>query len=263
MSSKVFEKIIEVTSQSLNREAISYLKTRGISKDTAIKWKIGFLKSEQLLIDNFSEDEINFLYEKGILLRRINKSPLSQYITFPMIDQYNNIVGLSGRPPLPNDQVKKLGLKKYWHSRFDKRKFLFGLNNAIESVREKDEIIIVEGQFDTITTSQAGLANVVSTCGTALTDEQIILLSRYASKLFIVFDNDTAGQNAFEQLKKYNKTKTDLIPVILPDSTDQNGSIKEDPDSYIKKFGISAFEQIIQAAKKNYYDSTIKIKKIL
>lgn len=245
-------KIIDLTTQSLSRDVILYLKSRGISKETAQKWKIGFLRDECQLLDILTPDELDLVYDKGILLRRINKSPLHQYITFPMIDQYGQIIGISGRPPLANEEVKRLGLKKYWHSKFDKRKFLFGLNHAIQTTREKDEIIVVEGQFDTITTSQAGILNVVSTCGTALTEEQISLLSRYASKLIIIFDNDTAGRTAFEQLKKYNKTKTNLIPVSLPDLIEEDKIIKQDPDSYIRKYGTDCFLKIIQEAKSSH-----------
>ena len=246
------DKIIHYSIQSLSKEAISYLKMRGLSKETVLKWKIGYIKNDQDFLEISNEQELQVLYDKGILLRRINRSPLNHYISFPMIDQYGDTIGVSGRPPLSNEEVKRLGLKKYWHSRFDKRKFLFGLNFALEPARELDEIIVVEGQFDTITASQAGILNIVSTCGTALTDDQIILLSRYASKVFVVFDNDEAGQQAFQQLKKHNKTKTALIPVSLPDSQQDGRTVKEDPDSFIKKFGANTFKQILEEAKLKY-----------
>lgn len=240
----ILEEMLMITRKSLNKEAISYLKSRGISKETAMKWEVGFLPSDQILLDLEGDREI--LYQRGILLRRVDKSPLDQYITFPMRDQYRRIVGFSGRPPLSNSEVKQRGLKKYWHSRFDKRKFLFGLDKAISSIRKEGYVIICEGQFDTITCSQAGIENIVSTCGTALTDEQIILLSRYTNKIYVVFDSDEAGRNAIEQLKKHQRSDLEFKAAHLPDSVDEhNNTLKEDPDSYIRKFGKEAFLKAI------------------
>lgn len=240
---QVLDKLLTLTQKNLNKETVRYLKSRGITKETAIKWKIGYLPSQSLLLDL---EEIEPLYETGILLRKINKSPLHEYVTFPMYNQYGEIIGFSGRPPLDNDEVKKRGLKKYWHSKFAKRSFLFGLNFAIESARELNYIVVTEGQFDSIICSQNGIENVVSTCGTALTQQQVILLSRYVDKAYVVFDTDEAGKRAFDQLKKHSNEKIELIPVYLPDSTDDEGNlIKEDPDSYIRKFGKEEFLKCI------------------
>jgi len=233
------EELLKITQQSLTKDAISYLKSRQISKETALKWKIGFLPSEKEIL-NIESDKLD-LYEKGILLNRINKSPLSGYITFPLYNQYNELIGFSGRPPISNDEVKKRGLKKYWHSRHDKRRFLFGLGHAIAKSRELGYIIIAEGQFDSIIASQSGVENIVSTCGTALTEDQVILLSRYVDTAYIVFDNDNAGKEAFKQLEKHNRDGIRLIPVFLPDSEDG----KEDPDSYIRKYGKDKFLECV------------------
>ena len=138
----ILDEILITTRRSLNREVVSYLKSRGITKETAIKWEIGFLSSDQCLLELEGDREV--LYQKGILLRRVDRSPLDQYITFPMRDQYGRIIGFSGRPPLPNSEVKLRGLKKYWHSRFDKRKFLFGLDKAIPSIRKEGYVVICE-----------------------------------------------------------------------------------------------------------------------
>lgn len=240
--------MLKLTMSSLSKDVILYLKSRGISKESAIKWKMGYLSSDSLLAQ-FEDKES--LYEKGILLRKIDKSPLNEYVTFPLFNQYNELIGFSGRPPISNEEVKKRGLKKYWHSRLDKRRFLFGLNHAVVKARELNYMIIGEGQFDTIIAHQNGIENMVSTCGTALTEDQVILLSRYVDRAYIVFDNDDAGKEAFEQLKKYKKQNLILIPVTLPDSiSDLGAPQKEDPDSYIRKFGKDKFLECVLSAEK-------------
>lgn len=246
---QIFQNLLALTQKSLNKTTVNYLKARGITKETAARWEIGYLPSESLLLD--LEGDKESLYEIGVLLRKINKSPLNEYITFPMYNQYNEIIGFSGRPPTSNEEVKRRGLKKYWHSKFAKRNFLFGLNQAIDTARELNYIIVSEGQFDSIICSQNGIDNVVSTCGTALTQQQVILLSRYVDKAYIVFDNDEAGQNAFKQLKKHSNEKVELIPVYLPDSKDEEGNaIKEDPDSYIRTYGKEEFLKCVLTSKK-------------
>jgi DNA primase len=246
----MLEEMLRITTKALSKEAISYLKSRGISKESAVKWKMGYLSSDALLA-NLEEKEL--LYEKGILLRKINKSPLNQYITFPLFNQYNELIGFSGRPPISNEEVKQRGLKKYWHSRLDKKRFLFGLNHAIAKARELNYLIVGEGQFDTIIAHQSGIENMVSTCGTALTEDQVIIISRYVDRVYIVFDNDTAGQEAFEQLEKYKKYNLELIPVTLPDSVDSSGNVqKEDPDSFIRKYGGERFLECVLSTKEGY-----------
>lgn len=236
---QILHNLLKITRKNLNQEVASYLKARGITKQTAMEWEIGYLPSEEVLLDLEGNREV--LYKTGILLREIHRSPLKEYITFPMYNQYNELIGLSGRPPLDNKIVKERGLKKYWHSIFDKKSFLFGLNKAIPSARELNYIIVAEGQFDTIIATQYGINNIVSTCGTALTERQIILLSRYVDKAYIVFDNDEAGKRAFDQLKKHQIESIELIPIFLPDSSEG----KEDPDSFIRKHGKEKFLQYV------------------
>lgn len=236
----ILHNLLKMTQKNLNKDVISYLKSRNITKQTALKWGIGYLPSERELINLDGDKEL--LYKCGLLIPNINKTPLRQYITFPMYNQYSEIIGFSGRPPLSNDKVKEKGLKKYWHSIFDKRNFLYGLNFAIPSARELGYIIVTEGQFDAIIPSQAGITNIVSTCGTALTENQIILLSRYVNKVYIVFDNDEAGIRGFDQLQKHQREGIDLIPVFLPDSDGE----KSDPDSFVRKYGKDKFLEILE-----------------
>lgn len=243
---EILQNLLKKTRKLINKQTVEYLRSRGITKQSAIKWQIGYLNSESTILE--LEGDHLPLYQTGLLIKKIDKSPLTRYITFPMYDQYNNIIGFSGRPPLSNQVVKQRGLKKYWHSRFNKRKFLFGLNHAIQTAREKNYFIVGEGQFDTIIAHQNNITNMVSTCGTALTEDQVIMLSRYAEKAFVVFDNDEAGVKAKSQLEKYQDSEIKLIPVTLPDTDGE----KQDPDSYIRKFGAQSFLDRLTEAEVDF-----------
>jgi DNA primase len=236
------ENLLKITRLGLknNQQAKEYLKSRGINKESINTWKIGYLESLEDLRVLDKED----LKAHGLLIETKSGkyySPLVGYITFPLFNQYDKLIGFSGRPPLENSIVKEKGLRKYWHTKIDKRNFLFGLNLAKREIQKVDEVIVVEGQFDSITAVQYGIKNIVSTQGTALTENQVILLERYAKKAYVLFDTDEAGTKAIEQLAKYTSRQVELIPRFLPDET-----VKQDPDSYIKQYGKEAFLRIIQ-----------------
>jgi len=241
----ILHKLLDLTKNNKSEEAKSYLTARDISSETSQKWEIGFL-SDQKQLETLDSD-LDVLYDTKLLVRKIHYSPLHQYITFPMYDQYNKLIGFSGRPPLSNEEVKIRNLKKYWHSVFEKRRFLFGLNFALQSIREKGYAIVGEGQFDTITAHQAGIQNVVSTCGTALTSFHVALLARYADTVYVVFDNDEHGIKAFDKLQKYAKQGISLIPCILP----SQDNCKEDIDSFIRKYGAAHFLEIVMSCKSS------------
>lgn len=238
------EKLLKITRLGLknNQLAKDYLRQRGINKDSINLWKIGYLDSVESLLSLNIED----LKAQGLLIELNRKptkyiSPLAGYITFPLYNQYNELIGFSGRPPLDNAVVKERGMRKYWHTKIDKKNFLFGLNLAKREVQELESIIVVEGQFDSITAVQSGIKNIVSTQGTALTENQVILLERYAKKAYVLFDTDEAGTKAIEQLSKYSNRQVGLIPRRLPDIEGK----KQDPDSYIKEYGKEAFLKIV------------------
>jgi DNA primase len=243
---QMMQSVLKYSRKSLSSAAISYLKSRGITKQVALDWEIGFIPSNEFF-DNLQGDR-EALYHTGLLIRKMNLSPLKGYITFPLYNQYDQLIGFSGRPPISNEQVKLQNMKKYWHTIIDKRNFLFGFNKAKVPALEQGYIIIAEGQFDTITAHQFGIQNIVSTCGTALTENQIILISRYTDKAYVVFDNDEAGRRAFSQLQKHNIEGIKLIPVILPDSSD---GAKEDPDSFIRKYGKDKFLECLLGGDSN------------
>lgn len=130
---------------------------------------------------------------------------------------------------------------------YHKSDILFGLNHSRHAIEKLQEVIVVEGYFDLISLYQAGIQNVVAVSGTALTEQHARLLSRYAKKVYLVFDGDNAGQNAAR------KSLETLLPVglsirvlVLPD--------EYDPDEYVQEKGTQAFRDLLLQKSKDFLD---------
>src|SRR3989339_455921 len=116
-------------------------------------------------------------------------------VMFPLRDVRGQILGFAGR--LLDPEIKEA---KYINSPetpvYHKTKNLFGIFENREDIRKKGEAVLVEGEFDCISSWQAGVRNVVAVKGTALTSDQVKLIRRYARKVVVCLDSDSAGQEA-------------------------------------------------------------------
>ncbi len=208
----------------VNSEALNYLKNRGITEDVIDEWQIGyapeswddlflFLKSK-----GFREPEI-FLSGMVIKKEGVNRfyNRFRRRIMFPINDINGNPVGFSARIiPGGDEQQDKIG--KYINSPqtliYDKSKILFGLDKAKKEIKNKNQVIIVEGQMDVITAHQHGFKNVIAQSGTALTREQVGLIKRYTTNLLFALDSDQAGQSAISRddmvVKSFDYVETEI-----------------------------------------------------
>ena len=119
-----------------------------------------------------------------------------------------------------------------------KGRILYGLSHAKDEIRKLDKAIIVEGYMDLISLFQNGIKNVVAVSGTALTDEQVQLLSRYTKNVVLLFDADTAGIKAsMRSIEILLKRDMDIKIASVPAG--------EDPDSFVNKYGKERFDEII------------------
>lgn len=118
-------------------------------------------------------------------------------VIFPILDLRGKVAGFGGRLLGDGDGPKYLNSVESFL--FHKSKLAFGLYQAQKHIREKDEIILVEGYFDVLALVAAGFQNVVSTCGTALTSEHLQLFRRFGSRIIVLFDGDKAGIAATER----------------------------------------------------------------
>jgi len=182
-----------------NRFALNYLLKRGFKKSIIDTFYLGYAPSSQDFL-NFCDDKKipkDKLKELGLILPSQRKEGYYAYfrsrIIFPIFTSAGKICGFGAR-------VLDESLPKYLNSPqsplFDKGENLYGLNLAKQSIREEKEVILVEGYTDVISVYQEGIRNVVASLGTSLTPSQAKLLKRYANKVYVAYDEDSAGESA-------------------------------------------------------------------
>ena len=162
-------------------------------------------------------------------------------IIFPIFSPNGRVVAFGGRV-LDKDAAKAKYLNSPESSIYTKGRILYGLSFAKDDIRKLDKAILVEGYMDLISLHQAGIKNVVAVSGTALTEEQVQLLSRYTKNVVLLFDADTAGIKAsMRSIELLLKRDMEVKIASLPSG--------EDPDSYVNNFGRESFEEVIKKAQ--------------
>lgn len=162
-------------------------------------------------------------------------------LIFPLFSPNGRVIGFAGRILEPIDTAAKY-LNSPESKIYFKGRTLYGLSFAKEDIRKNEQAIIVEGYMDLISLYQAGIKNVVAVSGTALTDEQAQLLSRFTKNVVLIFDADSAGIKAsMRSIEILLKQGFDVRIAALPEG--------EDPDSYVHKYGTDKFKEIIRDAK--------------
>lgn len=243
-----------------NKEALGYLKNRGLEDKTIKDFRIGFAildwrrLYDYLRSKNFTDIEI----EKAGLAKRPDDKMKGMYdrfrgrIMFPICDTSGRVIAFSGR--IHEDDGKSA---KYLNSPdtpiFKKSSVLYGVDKAKNSIRKNDFSIIVEGQFDLILSHQAGFRNTVATSGTALVDSDksedntinnLGVISRLSQNVVFIFDSDKAGFNASIR----------ATPVAMALFSDMNVKASEvgegkDPADLIKEKGPDAWREVIRNSK--------------
>lgn len=183
-------------------------------------------------------------------------------IIFPLTDHRGNIVGFSGRALSDSDIPKYINTKDtiVYH----KGSLFFGMDTARDEIKKKDQAIIVEGEFDAIACWEAGIKNVVAIKGTALTETQANLLSRFTNKVTLCLDQDEAGYEATKRslanLEKFNLTTT----VVVLSDKDPDEAIKKSLPLFKKALNeeINVYDYIIEKTLLNFDKSAEGKKKI-
>lgn len=181
------------------QNAREYIARRGITAETCETFQIGYAPAQGEFLhnllskQNYSDDLLleSGLFQKGDL----SKGFFRDRIMFPIRTWQGNCVAFSGR-----DMSGYSEAPKYKNSPetmlYSKRNVLFGFYESLPALKEKKQLIICEGNFDVISLHQAGLNYSCATCGTALTPEHIKMIKRYCDKIYLLFDSDSAGQEA-------------------------------------------------------------------
>ena len=207
--------------------ARDYLAARGLDETVLRRFRAGYAPSawDRVLLASrrggFSEKE---LYDAG-LVQRSSDQPGRVYdrfrsrITFPLCDRRGRVLGFGARAMRAEDPAKYLNSPE--GEVFHKREQLFGLHLARGAAARAGSVVLCEGYTDVIAMHQAGIENTVGLMGTALTDEQLGLLSQLAPKVILALDADGAGQAAMLKAASVAASKRlELLVVALPAGSD-------------------------------------------
>ncbi|HIF9197620.1 TPA: DNA primase [Photobacterium damselae] len=227
--------------------AIDYLKGRGLSGEIVKKFAIGYVPDQWDLVRNrYGRDEASqqALVDMGMLIENDNGRRYDRFrgrVMFPILDRRGRVIGFGGR-------VLGDGTPKYLNSPetpiFHKGRELYGLHQVLETHREPERILVVEGYMDVVALAQFGVDYAVASLGTSTTSEHIQTLFRQTSTVVCCYDGDRAGREAawraMEQALPYLLDGRELKFMFLPDG--------EDPDTYIRQYGKEEFENQVSSA---------------
>jgi DNA primase len=218
------------------RPARDYLRHRGLSGDIARQFKIGWAPDDWDQLSRSLGAPPDMMQDVGLSFRnRRNKMQDSfrARVMFPILSESGEALAFGGRI-LPGSEDPA----KYKNSSetpiYMKSKTLYGLNWAKADVAKHDQVIVCEGYTDVIGFHRAGIPRAVATCGTALTEEHVRLLKRYASKVVLSFDADAAGQGAAERFYEWEeKHKVEVLVARLPDGKDPGDLASSQPEALV------------------------------
>ena len=237
---------------------LSYFQERGFKETTLRKFRLGYCPSGW---DKFTTEALKQGYKAEALLqaglsRQSEKSGklydfYHDRVIFPIHNKSGKIVGFGGRV-----LQKDFKGMKYVNTPEDliyhKRENLYGFYFAKNAIKKADSVYLVEGYTDVLSMQEAGVENVVAASGTALTDEQIKLISLYTKNIVLVNDGDTAGINAsLKDIGNLLNKGLNVKVVLLPDG--------EDPDSFAKKCRDSELQAYLEENATDFITFKIKV----
>jgi DNA primase len=232
------------TSQE-GHSARAYLEQREMSRETAQKARLGYAPDGWTRL-------VDTLHRQGVDQQRLRDAGLARvstkknnrvYDTFrsrlmiPIRDDRGRVIGFGGRlldgegPKYINSPETRL---------YQKSRILYGLHTARPRIQRADRVFVVEGYFDVLALQQAGYAEAVATCGTALTPEHLERIRRMTRDVILVMDADEAGQRAAERtLPLFMRAGIQPWRLELPDA--------KDPDEFLRESGREAFDKAIES----------------
>ena len=227
----------------------NYLKNRGIEKESAVNFDLGYNPRGKKLSEHLQNKDyaLESLIQYGLISKSANGKELdffSDRLIFPIKSQNDDILGFGGRV-LSDRNPKYINTKK--NSLFDKGAVLYGIDQAFEYIRDNDECVLVEGYTDVIIAHQYGFKNVVASMGTAITIYQASKIADISNAAIIALDSDQAGTEAtLNALDKswgvFSSNSKDLPTGITNKSVRKNFLLRvidlpedTDPDSFIRK----------------------------
>lgn len=229
---------------------LNYFHERGYSDDIIRKFELGYSPEAwtglygQAKAEGYKDE---FLEATGLIIRKDDGAVYDRFrgrVMFPIHNLTGRILGFGGRT-LKTDKKTPKYVNSPESEVYHKSDILYGLYFAKKPILDADNCYLVEGYADVLSMHQAGVENVVSSSGTSLTGGQIRLISRYTKNVTILYDGDEAGIKASLRGTDMMLEEGLNVKVLLfPDGND--------PDSYVQKFGSTAFKQYIAEHQQDF-----------
>lgn len=233
---------------------LSYFKERGFTDDTIKKFQLGYALNEWEAFTNEALNKgynLKYLEATGLTIVKqdlLSSTGTKQFdrfkgrVLFPIHSMSGRVLGFGGRI-LTNDKKAAKYLNSPESEIYHKSNILYGINFAKQTIAKEDNCYLVEGYTDVISFHQSGIENVVSSSGTALTENQIRLVNRLTKNITILFDGDAAGIRAsIRGIDLILEQGMNVKVLMFPDG--------DDPDSFAKR--------VTKEELKNYLENNAK-----
>ncbi|MGA2273556.1 MAG: DNA primase [Bryobacteraceae bacterium] len=230
--------------------ARAYLARRGVTPETIAQFGLGYAeRSGQALVRMFGKRNFSSaqMEQSGLVGKRQDGSCYDRFrnrLMFPIHNESGKVIAFGGRALAADDEPKYLNSPET--AIYKKSQVLYNLHRAKETIRKQDRVILVEGYMDAIGVTAAGIANVVASCGTSLTSQQVQAMKRHSVRIAVNFDPDAPGANAAER----------SIGLLLEEGmqvriVELDGGL--DPDEYCRDRGAAQYQQRLEEAKGYFY----------
>lgn len=228
----------------------AYFKSRGLEDETIRKFGLGWCPTDRYALLNAAREaghKEEYLVESGLCIKTDDGKVYDRFherVTFPLHSVSGRVLGFSSRTLRSDKSVAKY-VNSPQTDIYDKSKFLYGIWFAKQQIAKEDSCILVEGNLDMISMHQLGLTNVVASCGTSLTVDQIRLIKRFTNNVTIIYDGDAAGIHAaLRGIGLVLKEGLNVKVVLLPDGMD--------PDDFTKTHTLDQVKEFIANGAKDF-----------
>jgi len=240
------------------RAALRQLEARGVTRASMVEFLLGFAPA-----GDRKDNLVRFLRKRGVgdpemveagLAVRLEGSRelwdrFRQRLIVPIHDERGQLVGFGGRVMDDRQQPKYLNTQQT--ALYDKGRTLFNLHRARRGIAALKHVVIMEGYFDAISAWQAGVTNVVTTSGSALTEHQIRLLKRETQELVLAFDRDEAGRTATQRaITAATRSGLRIRVIQVPDGKDPDDYLRRHPDGWpgLREGALPEWEYLLRVA---------------
>jgi len=230
-------------------EARRYLAQRGVSRPAIEMFALGYAPrtnaiTKLLQRESFSAAELE---QSGLVLKRDDGSFFDRFrnrLMFPIHNEQGKPIAFGGRALSDEDQPKYLNSAET--KIYRKSTVLYNMHRAKEAIRKEDRVVLVEGYMDVIGVYSAGVHEVIASCGTALTAQQIQAMRRHSTNIVVNFDPDTAGANAAERSSQLLLAEGMRMRMMTLD-----GGL--DPDEYCREHGADVYQEQLRNAPSYFH----------